>query len=310
MAPDESEQPAPKREPRLGARHPHGRQRGPARGPHHQDRLRRRAPEGAPPLDARLLRRWRCSRPRSASCSRPGAGSRCSLAFDAHVPLRALTGHYFAGQFVGNVLPSTIGGDVLRVSRSAKHIGSSETAFAAVALERLTGFLALPVICFFGFLVDPSLLESSTAWVALLVAGDRARRARRDPAPRRAPEDRRPLQRPRELDAVHRRGATSASTACARDRAPRSRVLGTAIIYQVSVVLDRRLRDPHARRAGAGRRGDRVRPRRRDGPGGPDLAQRARRPRRACSCCCSTRSASPTARPSASACSGTSRCCS
>src|SRR2546421_11985115 len=27
--------------------------------------------------------------------------------FDARLPLRTLTGHYFAGQFVGNVLPST-----------------------------------------------------------------------------------------------------------------------------------------------------------------------------------------------------------
>ena len=71
---------------------------------------------------------------------------RVLAAFGTPVPLRALTGHYFAGQFVGNVLPSTIGGDVLRISRSAKNIGSSETAFAAVALERLSGFVALPVI--------------------------------------------------------------------------------------------------------------------------------------------------------------------
>jgi glycosyltransferase 2 family protein len=96
---------------------------------------------------------------------------RVLLAFGTPVPLRALTGHYFAGQFVGNVLPSTIGGDVLRISRSSKDIGSSETAFAAVALERLSGFLALPVLCLLGFLVDPSLLESSTAWVAILVSG-------------------------------------------------------------------------------------------------------------------------------------------
>jgi uncharacterized protein (TIRG00374 family) len=96
---------------------------------------------------------------------------RVLAAFGSPVPLRALTGHYFAGQFVGNVLPSTIGGDVLRISRSAKNVGSSETAFAAVALERLSGFVALPIICLFGFAVDPSLLESSTAWVALLVAG-------------------------------------------------------------------------------------------------------------------------------------------
>src|SRR5262245_6715308 len=94
---------------------------------------------------------------------------RVLAAFGSPVPLRALTGHYFAGQFVGNVLPSTIGGDVLRISRSAKNIGSSETAFAAVALERLSGFVALPLLCFLGFAVNPSLLESDTAWVALLV---------------------------------------------------------------------------------------------------------------------------------------------
>ncbi|MBM3675687.1 MAG: flippase-like domain-containing protein [Actinobacteria bacterium] len=92
-------------------------------------------------------------------------------AFGAHVPLAQLTNHYFAGQFLGNVLPSTIGGDVLRVSRSAKTIDSTETAFAAVALERLTGFLALPLLCLVGFALDPSLLESRTAWVALLVSG-------------------------------------------------------------------------------------------------------------------------------------------
>ncbi len=96
---------------------------------------------------------------------------RVIAAFGVHVPLRSLTGHYFAGQFVGNVLPSTIGGDVLRVSRSAKHIGSSETAFAAVALERLTGFLALPLLSLVGFALDPSLLSTSTAWVALLISG-------------------------------------------------------------------------------------------------------------------------------------------
>jgi uncharacterized protein (TIRG00374 family) len=96
---------------------------------------------------------------------------RVLAAFGTPVPLRALTSHYFAGQFLGNVLPSTIGGDVLRISRSAKYIGSSETAFAAVALERLSGFVALPLLCFVGFAINPSLLESSTAWVALLVSG-------------------------------------------------------------------------------------------------------------------------------------------
>jgi hypothetical protein len=90
--------------------------------------------------------------------------------FDVPVRLRILLSHYLAGQFVGNVLPSTIGGDVLRVSRSAKTTGSSSTAFASVALERLTGFVALPMICFIGFALEPSLIEVDHAWIALAIS--------------------------------------------------------------------------------------------------------------------------------------------
>ena len=91
--------------------------------------------------------------------------------FDADVPLRTLVSHYFAGQFVGNVLPSTIGGDVLRVSRGATSTGSGSVAFASVAIERLSGFIALPLLVFTGFLIKPSLIEGDHAWVALAIAG-------------------------------------------------------------------------------------------------------------------------------------------
>jgi uncharacterized protein (TIRG00374 family) len=90
--------------------------------------------------------------------------------FDVRVPLRTLTGHYFAGQFVGNVLPSTIGGDVLRVSRTATTTGSGSVAFASVVLERLTGFIALPLLVFLGFLFRPSLFDNNHAWFALAIA--------------------------------------------------------------------------------------------------------------------------------------------
>jgi len=93
------------------------------------------------------------------------------LVFDAPVKIRTLTGHHLAGQFVGNVLPSTIGGDVLRVSRSAKTVRSTTTAFASVVLERLSGMLALPLLVVLGFAVRPSLLHADHAWFALLVAG-------------------------------------------------------------------------------------------------------------------------------------------
>jgi uncharacterized protein (TIRG00374 family) len=92
-------------------------------------------------------------------------------AFDVDAPLRTLTSHYFAGQFVGNVLPSTVGGDVLRVTRGATTTGSGSTSFASVAIERLSGFVALPLLVFLGFLFRPSLIEGDYAWVALAIAG-------------------------------------------------------------------------------------------------------------------------------------------
>ncbi len=90
--------------------------------------------------------------------------------FDVHVPLRTLTKHYFAGQFVGNVLPSTVGGDVVRVSRGATTTGSGSVAFASVVLERLSGFIALPLLVFIGFLIRPSLVDNNHAWIALAIA--------------------------------------------------------------------------------------------------------------------------------------------
>jgi uncharacterized protein (TIRG00374 family) len=91
--------------------------------------------------------------------------------FDVRVPLRTLLSHYLAGQFVGNVLPSTIGGDVLRVSRAAKSTGTSDIAFASVVIERLSGFVALPLLSLIGFALTPSLLEIDRSWIALMIAG-------------------------------------------------------------------------------------------------------------------------------------------
>jgi uncharacterized membrane protein YbhN (UPF0104 family) len=91
--------------------------------------------------------------------------------FDQHIGLRTLLSHYLAGQFVGNVLPSTVGGDVLRVTRCSNDTGSTEVAFASVVIERLTGFFALPLITFVGFMARPDLFETGRSWVALAIAG-------------------------------------------------------------------------------------------------------------------------------------------
>ncbi len=75
------------------------------------------------------------------------------------VPARTswLVHHYLAGLFVGNVLPSTIGGDVLRASRLASASGDGPRALASVVLERLTGWLVLPVLTLVGLAANPGL---------------------------------------------------------------------------------------------------------------------------------------------------------
>jgi uncharacterized membrane protein YbhN (UPF0104 family) len=76
--------------------------------------------------------------------------------------LGSLVSHYLAGQFVGNFLPSTIGGDLLRVSRlSASAPGTA--SFASVVLERLTGWIVLPVLTLAGLALRPSLLDLGLA---------------------------------------------------------------------------------------------------------------------------------------------------
>lgn len=57
-----------------------------------------------------------------------------------------LLGAYLAGQFANNFLPTTVGGDALRVAQLGRRIGSYSQASASVFIERLTGFIALSLI--------------------------------------------------------------------------------------------------------------------------------------------------------------------
>lgn len=92
-------------------------------------------------------------------------------ALGVHSHLGHLLNHYLAGQFVSNVLPTTIGGDVLRVSRLSRENGETPASFASVVLERLTGWLVLPILTYVGFVVNPGLTHLGTATeVALALA--------------------------------------------------------------------------------------------------------------------------------------------
>lgn len=56
---------------------------------------------------------------------------------------------YFVGAFFNNFMPTSIGGDVYRVYRLGKRLGSTVDAFAATFMERFTGVLALILISIF-----------------------------------------------------------------------------------------------------------------------------------------------------------------
>lgn len=82
---------------------------------------------------------------------------RVLAALDLAASTPTLVRHYLAGQFVGNFLPTTIGGDVLRVSRLAASNGETPRTVASVVLERLTGWLVLPLLTLFALMVNPGL---------------------------------------------------------------------------------------------------------------------------------------------------------
>jgi uncharacterized membrane protein YbhN (UPF0104 family) len=88
---------------------------------------------------------------------------RVLVALELPARLRSLLGHYLAGLFVGNFLPSTIGGDVLRVTRLSAENGDPPPTFASVVLERLSGWIVLPVITLATLALDPPLLHKGTA---------------------------------------------------------------------------------------------------------------------------------------------------
>ncbi|MCB0992140.1 MAG: lysylphosphatidylglycerol synthase transmembrane domain-containing protein [Acidimicrobiales bacterium] len=62
-----------------------------------------------------------------------------------------------AGQFVSNFLPTTVGGDVLRVRRLGRRMGDVPRCFASVVIERLTGWVVLPLLTLFGLAINPGL---------------------------------------------------------------------------------------------------------------------------------------------------------
>ncbi len=74
-----------------------------------------------------------------------------------------------AGQFISNFLPTTIGGDVIRVRRLGQRLGDVPRCFASVVIERLTGWIVLPLITLVAFAINPGLARLGAASRSALV---------------------------------------------------------------------------------------------------------------------------------------------
>jgi glycosyltransferase 2 family protein len=80
-----------------------------------------------------------------------------------HLPFRRLFSHLLAGEFVSNALPTSFGGDVVRVVRQGRDVGDYADSFASTSLERLTGWLVLPFLSAVGLLAHPAYLHLGAA---------------------------------------------------------------------------------------------------------------------------------------------------
>lgn len=92
------------------------------------------------------------------------------VALGLEVATWRLVWHNFAGQFVSNFIPSTVGGDVVRVSRLGRDTSDHPTSFTTVIFERLTGWTILPASIFTGLLLDSSLRGLGAATRGAMVA--------------------------------------------------------------------------------------------------------------------------------------------
>lgn len=88
-----------------------------------------------------------------------------------HMGFRRLMSHLLAGEFVSNALPTSFGGDIVRVIRQGNDVGDHADAFAATSLERLTGWLVLPVLSFVGLALDSGLRSLGDVTVLTLLVG-------------------------------------------------------------------------------------------------------------------------------------------
>ena len=78
-------------------------------------------------------------------------------ALGLRVSRRRMFSHYMAGMFLSNFVPTTVGGDLVRISRLTNDTDDGPHSFASVLLERLSGWIVLPAFTLTGLALDEEL---------------------------------------------------------------------------------------------------------------------------------------------------------
>jgi len=74
------------------------------------------------------------------------------VAQDIHIGFWTLVGSYMVGLFFGNILPTSYGGDIIRVYDTAKLSKKKVKSFSSLLFDRLVGFFVLLLIGFIAVL--------------------------------------------------------------------------------------------------------------------------------------------------------------
>lgn len=91
-------------------------------------------------------------------------------AVGTHVSLPRLTSLYFVGTFFNTVLPSGIGGDVVRVYELATDGAGAAVAMSTVLVDRATGLLVLLALALGSTVVAHDLLSPTLAWGIVVIS--------------------------------------------------------------------------------------------------------------------------------------------
>lgn len=88
---------------------------------------------------------------------------------DHYPPYKRLFRFYIMSTFFNNFLPSTIGGDVLRVVHSRRDSSRGVMSLVVVLIERLSGFVALMLIAGIGVLVDGPMRTPRNRLISIII---------------------------------------------------------------------------------------------------------------------------------------------